>query len=150
MPNHTTPTPDGKGASDNIGDAPLTDLQSQLSRHETYQERVKRINAALRSARVRMSDADAQERAREVLRSVLGEERLVEMYFRQLWQFSQGQSRPKFPTSVLTKNNVKIRQLRASVAASEADGARAHSDEEEARAPRPTTISRKEINHGQD
>jgi hypothetical protein len=116
MPNHTTTAPPDKGASDNVSGLSLSELQTQLSKHETYHARVRAINAALRSARIDSSASDSRERVRGVLRSVLGDERLVEMYERQLRRFSRGRRSPKFPTSVLTKNNMKIRQLCESIA----------------------------------
>jgi hypothetical protein len=104
--------PNDKGASDNILTPPLSDLQTQLSKHETYHARVKAINSALRSAGIKTSDPDAEQRVREVLLTVLGEEQLVAMYERQLWKFSRGQRSPKFPTEVLVKNGRAINAIR--------------------------------------
>lgn len=115
MPTICTPAPDDKGASYNEGTPPLSPLQTQLSKHQTFHERVKAVNAALRRAKIQPNAPDAPERSREVLSGVLGDERLVEMYLRQLWQVSRGESYLKFPSSVLVRNGQTIRALRESL-----------------------------------
>jgi hypothetical protein len=111
MPTICTPAPDIKGAADNES-SPLSSLQTQLSKHQTFHGRVKAINAALRKARIDPAAADAEARCREVLTEVLIEERLVEMYLRQLWQVGRGGRYVAFPASVLVKNGQTIRALR--------------------------------------
>jgi hypothetical protein len=76
---------------------------------------VKAINTALRKARIDPADPDAAERSREVLRGVLQDERLVEMYLRQLWQVGRGGRYLKFPASVLVKNGQTIRSIQESL-----------------------------------
>jgi hypothetical protein len=126
MPHHTTPTPNDKGASYNDSTPPLSTLQTQLAKHQTFHERVKAINSALRKARIEPAAEDAYARSREVLLSVLENERLVEMYLRQLWQVvprrgisADGIPRRghyvAFPSSVLVKNGQTIRSIQESL-----------------------------------
>lgn len=114
MPNLNTSASEDKGASDNQVSA-LSTLQDKLSKHQTFHERVKAINVALRKAKINPADADAAERTKVVLREVLGDEQLVEMYLRQLWPLCRRQSLVKFPPSVLVKNGNAIKSLRASI-----------------------------------
>jgi hypothetical protein len=76
---------------------------------------VKAINSALRKARIDPAAEDASERSREVLTAVLENERLVEMYLRQLWQVGRAGRYLKFPSSVLARNGQTIRQIEASI-----------------------------------
>lgn len=115
MPTICTPAPDDKGASYNESPPTLSSLQTQLSKHETFHERVKAVNAALRRAKIRPADPDALERSREVLSGVLKDERLVEMYLRQLLSVGRGGRYLKFPSSVLVRNSQTIRALRESL-----------------------------------
>lgn len=112
MPTICTPAPDIKGAADNEGTPTLSSLQTQLSKHQTFHERVKSVNAALRRAKVQPDAPDASERSREVLRGVLRDERLVEMYLRQLLSVGRGGRYLKFPSSVLIRNGQAIRSIR--------------------------------------
>jgi hypothetical protein len=115
MPNDTTPAPNDKGASYNDSNSPLSTLQSQLAKHQLFHERVKAVNTALRKARIDPASGDAYARSREVLTSVLADERLVEMYLRQLWQVGRVESYLKFPSAVLVRNGQTIRTLRESL-----------------------------------
>ncbi|MET0623704.1 MAG: hypothetical protein ABW250_12040 [Pyrinomonadaceae bacterium] len=65
----------------------------------------------LRKARIDPAIPDAYARSREVLTSVLKDERLVEMYLRQLWQVGRGGRYVAFPASVLVKNGQTIRSI---------------------------------------
>lgn len=114
MPNDTTPAPNDKGASDKIP-SPHSELRTQLSKHETFHERVKAVNAALRRAKINPSAEGASERSREVLSGVLGDDRLVEMYLRQLWSVGRSGTYLKFPSAVLVRNGQTIRSLRESL-----------------------------------
>lgn len=78
---------------------------------------MKAINAALRRVKSNPAAPDASERSREVLSGVLGDERLVEMYLRQLWQVGRGAHYLKFPSSVLIRNGQAIRSIRERIAA---------------------------------
>lgn len=111
MPHDTTLAPNDKGASDKVTTPPLSTLQSQLAKHQLFHERVKAVNTALRRARISPSAEDAHARSREVLTAVLEDERLVEMYLRQLWQVGRAGRYVVFPTSVLVKNGQTIRAL---------------------------------------
>ena len=111
MPHDTTPAPRDKGASYNDSSPPHSELQTQLSKHQTFHERVKAVNSALRKARINPASGDAYARSREVLTAVLEDERLVEMYLRQLWQVGRGGRYVAFPASVLVRNGQTIRSL---------------------------------------
>lgn len=124
MPNDTTPAPDIKGAADNESTSPLSSLQTQLSKHQTFHGRVKAINAALRKARIDPTAPDAYERCREVLTGVLTEGRLVEMYLRQLWQTGRGGRYVAFPASVLVRNGQTILSLKAGIEEAGREGGR--------------------------
>ena len=115
MPHDTTTAPNDKGASYNESPGKLSTLQSQLAKHQLFHERVKAVNTALRKARINPADPEAYARSREVLTSVLKEERLVEMYLRQLWQVGRAGRYVAFPSSVLVKNGQTIRSIQESL-----------------------------------
>ena len=135
MPTICTPAPDIKGAADNGGAPTLSSLQTQLSRHLTFHRRVKAINAALRKAKIDPADPEAYERSREVLTSVLGDERLVEMYLRQLWQVGHGGRYVAFTASVLIRNGQAIRALRERMGADRTQTQTGRSGASDARRP---------------
>jgi hypothetical protein len=87
---------------------------------------VKAINSALRKARIAPSDPDASARSREVLTSVLKDERLVEMYLRQLWQVGRGGGYLKFPSSVLVRNGQTIRSIQETLTETQTGRSGAH------------------------
>jgi hypothetical protein len=132
--NSTTLAPHDKGASDKVL-SPHSELQTQLAKHQTFHERVKAINSTLRKARIAPAVPDAYERSREVLTSVLGDERLVEMYLRQLWQVGRGGRHLKFPASVLIKNGQTIRSIQETLTETQTGQSGAHD------ARRPTAIN---------
>lgn len=114
MSNLNTSASQDKGASDNLC-SPLSVLQDKLTKHRTFHRRVKAINGAFRKVEINPADANAAERSREVLREVLGDERLVEMYFRQLWPLCSRMSRVLSPASVLARNGHTIRSIKESI-----------------------------------